>query len=186
MTSFIIHTILLFLLLLTPSAGAFKNVTASISNISYSPNPIEIDRFPFDITVSFTATVTAVTDLTKRAPHEALPRSSLPNYLDMIVEVCPPHPYESHCFVFPAGHLNRSTTGTFHAEAKIATDNAWWSDHPPSDMTAGIYTTDIAICDGNCVKWLTKPIVLAEIYSRFVIVQNEWMKGIIRCILLLL
>ena len=100
-------------------------------------------------------------------------RSSLPNYLDMIVEVCPPHPYESHCFVFPAGHLNRSTTGTFHAEAKIATDNAWWSDHPPSDMTAGIYTTDIAICDGNCVKWLTKPIVLAEIYSRFVIVQNE-------------
>ena len=41
------------------------------------------------------------------------------------------------------------------------------------DFTAGEYTTDMAVCDGACVKWLKKPTILAEQHSRFHVVPRQ-------------
>ena len=142
--------------------GTVNGFTANITNITTSPNPAEIDRFPLMILVSFTVDVTS-------SSLDA-PAATPPTYLDSIVEVCPPHPYEDHCFVFPAGKLNRSA-GHYHSQAKIAADNAWWLARP-GDFTKGRYTTDLAVCDGNCVKWLQKPVILAETHSTFDVADN--------------
>ena len=148
---------------------------------------IEVDRFPFIIKIEFIATVTKSEEMkdikdmkdnmkdtkdTKDAEQskQTQETTSAAAYFDSIVEVCPPKPYTDHCFVFPAGKFNRSS-GVYYATAKIATDNAWWSKEGGNDIIPGHYTTDLAICDGNCVKWLVKPTILAEMHGYFNVVQ---------------
>ena len=140
------------LLCLAPSLGGkfpgVAGLNAVMSNVTITPNPAAIDRFPLVILARFTATV-----------EDDEVSGGSDSYLDAIVELCPPEPYADNCFVYPAGHFNRSA-GVYHAQAKIATDFAWWQK-PPGDFIKGQYTADFALCDGNCVR-LKKPTILAE------------------------
>ena len=147
-------------------ASTSANFSATISNITTTPVDIEVDRFPFIIKIEFIATVTKSEEMKDTKDT----KDTSPAYFDSIVEVCPPKPYTDHCFVFPAGKFNRSS-GVYYATAKIATDNAWWSKEGGNDIIPGHYTTDLAICDGNCVKWLVKPTILAEMHGYFNVVQ---------------
>ena len=157
-------------------ASTSANITAIISNVTTTPVDIEVDRFPFIIKIEFIATVTKSEEMkdtkdTKDTEQSKQTQTTTsPAYFDSIVEVCPPKPYTDHCFVFPAGKFNRSS-GVYYATAKIATDNAWWSKQGGNDIIPGHYTTDLAICDGNCVKWLVKPTILAEMHGYFNVVQ---------------
>ena len=156
-------------------ASTSANYTAIISNITTTPVDIEVDRFPFIIKIEFIATVTKSEEMkdtkdTKDTEQSKQTQTTTsPAYFDSIVEVCPPKPYTDHCFVFPAGKFNRSS-GVYYATAKISTDNAWWRKQGGNDIIPGHYTTDLAICDGNCVKWLVKPTILAEMHGYFNVV----------------
>lgn len=157
-------------------ASTSANFSATISNTTTTPVDIEVDRFPFIIKIEFIATVTKSEEMkdtkdTKDTEQSKQTQTTTsPAYFDSIVEVCPPKPYTDHCFIFPAGKFNRSS-GVYYATAKIATDNAWWNKKGGDDIIPGHYTTDLAICDGNCVKWLVKPTILAEMHGYFNVVQ---------------
>ena len=158
--------IVLLLIVLLPAAIATlaaggANTSAVITNVTFDPNPVNTGKFPLTIHATFVATL----NIDNTAAH-----TPPPAFLDSIVEVCPPHPYEDRCKVFNAGHFNR-TAGVYTASAKIPTDFAWWQT-PPGDFTLGKYTVDLALCDGLCVKGFKKPNILAETTSSFEVVQG--------------
>ena len=113
------------LLLLLPSLAASLNAT--ITNMTVDPSPANTGRFPLLIHAGFTATVTG----NSNHNFDQVP----PAFLDAIVEICPPHPFEDQCHIFKGGHFNR-TSGVVTAIAEIATDFAWW-EFPPGSLILG-------------------------------------------------
>jgi hypothetical protein len=71
-------------------------------------------------------------------------------------------PY-SHICVFTYSHPRRRTS-----PATAAPDFAWW-ESPPGDLPVGVYTIDIAVCDGDCLH--SKPAILAETTASFSVHQ---------------